>query len=257
MTVDAVAQINLYDPALRAQQDPWTSRNLLRVSLLCLVVMGAWISWAQLQRARVQTAAAVLAPQLKEAQAEALRLAAQMAAHKPDEKLERELAELRERLRLRGDVLALLKKGLAPEAISQADVLRGLARQVPPGLWLTGFHVDAETGALEIIGRTNDPALIPGYVRQLGAEKAFVGRTFAALSIAHNKPQPVAAATTATPAPAGSAPVSAITPAVAPQAVAAAPAAPPAVPAFHEFRLSSTLADKSEAVPAAAAGARP
>lgn len=178
-------QINLFDPALQVQHDSWTARNfgfsLAAVGLVCAV----WATWAHYQQSQTSAALLALEPQLKEARNAAQQLSTQIAEHQPDAALQSDLADSRVRLQARGEVLALLKKGLSPEASNQADWLRGFARQIPAGLWLTSFNINTENGALEIRGRTTNPALIPEYISRLNAEKAFQGRTFTALEIAN------------------------------------------------------------------------
>lgn len=221
-------QINLFDPALQRQYDPWTSQNLLRILLAILAVsavLSAAATWRNLEQDR---AILTLAPELESARQEVKQLNEQLGNRKPDARLEAELNNARLRLDARSEVLEILRKGLAPEATTQADWLRGMARQVPTGLWLTAFSVNTDTEHLEIRGRTLDPALIPEYVRRLNAEKAFKGRTFAALQIAGNKPPADNRSSTAIAVPA--APTS---------ATGASPQR------YHEFTLSAVRASDS------------
>ena len=234
LTRDDVPGLNLFDPALQRQQDPWTARNLGRGLAAALLVCVAWGGWSYWRQASASTALAELQPQLQTARAEAQQLRQKIEQARPDVDLSAELDNGRLRLQSRTEVLALLKKGMAPENGSPVEWLSGFARQIPNGLWLTGFSINAETGALEIRGRTTDPRLIPEYLHRLNAEPAFKGRTFAALQISGGSP--------ATEAPTAS-------------AMAAAPAAPattgstsatgtqaatPAASNYHEFVLSST-----------------
>ena len=175
--------INLYDPALRAPSDPWTIRNLglgLAAALTVCALPAGWAQWRQADAAR-QVAA--LDPQLQAAREEVKALSAQISGHKPDAGLLRELEMADQRLSANKAVLDYLKKTQAPEHGEPGDWLRAFARRIPNGLWLTGFSVEAETGAVNLRGRTVDPRLIPDYVRRLKAEPAFEGRTFAALQI--------------------------------------------------------------------------
>lgn len=243
-------QINLYDPALQKQFDPWTSRNLLlalgAVGVLCLT----WGGWAQWRKSTAEAGLAEITPRLQMAQRETSELTKRVADYKPDSRLERELNEAAQRLEMRTEVLGILQKGLSAEATQQADWLRGLARQAPQGLWLTGFTLNTDTDVLEIRGRTLDPAMIAEYVQRLNAEPAFKGRTFAALNITTGNTSPAEDknAAVAKPNPAAALPNSK-------PAGAAAPA--PQAPAtnsykFHEFALTSGQADQ-----AAKPGARP
>lgn len=226
LTRDEEPGVNLFDLALQRQQDPWSARNLVLGLAAVLVICTVWGGWAHWRAASANAALADLQPRLQAARAEAQQLRQKIEQARADVDLSAELENGRLRLQSRTEVLALLKKGMAPENGSPAEWLSGFARQIPNGLWLTGFKVDAESGALEIRGRTTDPRLIPEYLRRLNAEPAFKGRTFAALQINSG-------------APADPAPTSA---AVAASTVSAAPAAGN----YHEFLLSSTPIENGE-----------
>lgn len=233
LTRDDAPGLNLFDPALQRQQDPWTARNLGRGLAAALLVCAVWGSWAHWRQASGNAALVELQPQLQAVRDEAQQLRHKIEHDRPNVDLSAELDNGRLRLQSRSDVLALLKKGMAPENGNPVEWLSGFARQIPNGLWLTGFSINAESGALEIRGRTTDPRLIPEYLRRLNAEPAFQGRTFAALQIhagAAPDTAPAGSATTAAPAapPVGSAPAT------------GASSAAPAANNYHEFLLSST-----------------
>ncbi|HTJ97095.1 MAG TPA: PilN domain-containing protein [Rhodocyclaceae bacterium] len=221
-------QINLFDASLQKQFDPWTAHNVGSVVAVLLAITVLWGGWTYWHKSTLTQQSNELAPQLETAQNEVKQLGEQLRTLKPDNALLQELDDARARLMARSEVLEILKKGLAPEATSQADWLRGFARQVPNGLWLTAFNINTDTNALDIRGRTIDPALIPEYMRRLSAEKPFKGRTFAALEIAKTAP--------------AANPVGGI--ALAPEPLPAGTAVPAAKPApannFHEFVLIST-----------------
>jgi len=163
--------------------------------------------------------------QLKAAREQITVLGQQVAGRKPDPRLEQELGAARLLLAARGEVLTTLQQRLGPHAGSYAEYLRGFSRQSVAGLWLTAFNFDG-SGGMEIQGRTVDPALLPEYIRRLGKEQAFQGRTFAALKLDEGKLEPVVSA----PPP--------------PTATAPAAKAP-----FHEFTLTPARADGKPAVP--------
>lgn len=225
--------LNLFDPALQPQNDPWTSRNLGLGLAASALLCSVWAGWAHWQQSRTADAQRVLEPQLQQARNETKQLSQQIAGYKPSVDLLQELENGRLRLQARTEVLALLKKGLTSQTDSPAEWLRGLARQIPSGLWLTGFSINSDTGALQIHGRTTDPKLIPEYVRRLNAENTFKGRTFAALEIRKPDEKPGATTTTAGGPAVAAPPVNPST-----NTTGATPASPQT--RFHEFALSSS-----------------
>ncbi len=208
-------QINLYDPALLRKREVISALNLALAAAVLAVFIGAWAVLARAQQATLEAEQQALARQLKSVQEQMADLARQVASMKPDPRIEAELASARALLSLRGEVLGVLEKSIGGGAISFAEYLRALARQTVGGLWLTGFSV-ADSGGMEIRGRMSDPARLPEYIRRLNAEKAFQGRSFAALRVSPG----LAAAPTAAATPGSAAP------------------APPATAPFHEFVLA-------------------
>ena len=207
-------QINLYDAALLRKRELLSAVNLAAAAALLLVFIVAWSVLARAQLATLEAEERTLAPQLKALQDEMTALAKQVAALKPDPRIEAELASARALLSVRGEVLGVLENSIGGGAASFAEYLRALARQSVGGLWLTGFAVGEGGGGMEIRGRMTDPARLPEYIRRLNSEKAFQGRSFAALQVSPGQAMPAVGAT--------------------PGAAAPAPATAP----FHEFVLA-------------------
>ncbi|MDI6747976.1 MAG: hypothetical protein QMD17_12620 [Rhodocyclaceae bacterium] len=220
-------QINLYDTALLKQRDLLALGNvaIAGVLLLAAVLALGMLARHEVPALRAQTAANDA--QLKAAREQITALGQQLAGRKPDPRLEQELGAARLLLGARGEVLTTLQQRLGPQAGSYAEYLRGFSRQSVAGLWLTAFDFDG-SGGMEIHGRTVDPALLPEYIRRLGREQAFQGRTFAALKLDAGKLDPMVNTPAAAPTP----------------TVAAATAKAP----FHDFMLIPARADGKPAM---------
>lgn len=207
-------QINLYDPALERKRDWLALPYVVTAALLLAGAVGGVGFLARQDLPALAAQAATGDSQIKALREQVTSLGQQVAARKTDPALERELAASRLLAAARSEVLSILQQGLGPQAISYAEYLRGFARQSVPGLWLTGFALNAGSGGMEISGRTLDPSLLPQYITRLNREQVFQGRAFSALKLSEGK---------ADPAP-GS-----------PVQQGAAPAAKKAP--FHEFKL--------------------
>lgn len=225
-------QINLYDPRLRRQRELLTATNLVLASMVLLLIVMIAGAWVRTMAGKAEAESALLAPQAKALQDQLPVLGRQLATRKPDARLEQQLAEMRAQEASRVAILALLQKGLGPGAISFAEYLRGFARQTPGGLWLTGFTVASDGTGMEIQGRTTNPALIAEYIKRLNGEKAFQGRAFAALQLG-------------VPGSTAGSNVAAATGAAAANNLSLAPS-------YHEFTLTSVLADGTAGTPDAA-----
>lgn len=202
-------QINLFNPALLKKREWLTATTLALGVVATLVCVVLWGLWARAQVHRLEQEAAPLAQQLQSTQEQLTSLAKTMSDRKPDPRLEHELKTAQGALLARQAVAGVLEKGLGAQAVGFAEYLRGFARQATAGVWLTGFTVEADGAGMEIRGRTTDPALLPSYIRRLSDEKAFRGRSFAALkmqegALAPATPQTATVGTQGVPARANS-----------------------------------------------------
>jgi hypothetical protein len=197
-------QINLYHERFRKKREWLTLANVATaggVLALALAVAGAW-AWREAAVRGAEAAAAEARLKTVKEQFDAQSQAA--ASRKPNVQLAAEMANAEIVLQRREQIARLLEGGAIGNTGGFSDYLRGLARQAPAGLWLTGFTIGSGGNDMEIRGRMLDGALLPDYIHRLGSEKAFQGRSFAALTL--NRPD---ARTT----PAAAAPAAAVPPA--------------------------------------------
>lgn len=61
--------------------------------------------------------------------------------------------------------------------------MRAFARQVVPGLWLTGFRVAGDAAHISLKGHVTRPELLPAYIQKLGREPVMQGRNFSNLKM--------------------------------------------------------------------------
>ena len=183
-------QINLYHPRFLRQRDLLTLGNAALAALILYTVLAVAGGWAWRDAATRKQAAMAVEAQLKSVK-ERLGAASKAAAvRKPSPQLIAELEQAESVLRRRGEIARLLEDGAVGSTAGFADYLRGFARQAPEGLWLTGFTIGAGGNDMEIRGSMLNPAALPDYIRRLGAEKAFQGRSFAALTMNRADPPP-------------------------------------------------------------------
>lgn len=254
------AQINLYHPRYLKQRDPFGLGPVLAATLgvyLLLAVIAGW-AWHDVSQREAQAAAAEA--QLKAAKAQVAAEMQAVTTMKPNSQLLAEVDNVEALLRRREGILRLLEGGAIGTTAGFAEYFRALARQVPEGLWLTGFSV-ATGGDLRIEGSTLRAAAVPDYIGRLGREKAFQGKSFAALTMqrpaATEGPAAATAAPVARPAPliaalAGAVP--ALAALAAPAAVAAPASSPSAATQVSARHIDFVLLPKTAG---ATAGAKP
>lgn len=175
-------QINLYHPRFLKVRDWLNLGNLALAAALVAVVLGAWALVARNEASQRQAEAATLNAELDTVRAtieEANRKSSQPA----NPQLLAEVEHARLALAHREEIARLLESGAVGNSSGFSEFLRGFARQVPSGLWLTGFTLGAGGSDMEIRGSTFDEKIVPDYIRRLGGEKVFQGRSFSALSL--------------------------------------------------------------------------
>ncbi len=199
------AQINLYHPRFLKQHDRLTLGNVAIAAVVVYAVLAAAAGWAWQDAAARKEAAAAVEAQLQAAKEHVEEVTKAAATRKPNPQLIAELESAEGLLRRRADIARLLESGAVGSTGGFAEYLRGFARQVPEGLWLTGFTIASGGNDMEIRGSMLNPAALPDYIRRLGAEKVFQGRSFAALTMNRADPpaavRPVAQAAAVSPAP--------------------------------------------------------
>lgn len=182
------AQINLYHPRFLKQREVITLGNLALAAAALYVALALAAGWAWQNAATHRDTAAATEVQLKAAKEQVDAETKAAAVRKPSPQLIAELEQTESVLRRRGEIARLLESGAIGSTGGFAEYLRGFARQVPEGLWLTGFTIGAGGSDMEIRGSMLNAATLPEYIRRLGAEKAFQGRSFAALTMDRASP---------------------------------------------------------------------
>ncbi len=171
-------QLNLFDARFAPQALRFSARHgLLALGLVLAASLAAshGLRWAEGRAsAEAQTVLASLAT---------LRAQQQARSASAPVGTEAELAQLRTLDAGQRRIGAALDAGLAGAREGHADYLVALARKASAALWITGFSVAEDGGAIELTGRMADASVLSDYLRSLNAEPRFKGRPFAQLSL--------------------------------------------------------------------------
>lgn len=177
-------EINLLGTQIRRQRRAMNSAVVLGPVLLVAVVAGLGAGMFLKHQARVlREQHAANEDVVKREQDRQRKLAQEVAQLKKDPALEAEAVQIERRLQaIRLDVGAL-KDGVIGDTRGISDFMHALARQAMDGVWLTGFSVSAAGQNISITGRALRAELVPAYLKRLGQDPYFSGRTFAGLDI--------------------------------------------------------------------------
>lgn len=212
-------QINLYNPQLRSAREIFSFRVLMIgvAGVLALAALG--YAWYALQAGDRERQARELDARLQAMREETVALSKAIGERGPNPALMEKQKRLEARHAEMEAVRAALEQLTGASAAGFSEFLRAFARQTMQGVWLTGLSVAADGSEMHIDGRTANPDLVPAYIARLNSEPLLQGRSFAQFTV---RQPPVEAA-----------PAAAKSPAQGQQAA----------PAYHEFRLVSSLAN--------------
>jgi hypothetical protein len=171
-------QLNLLDPRFAPRSLRFSAQQGLLAmggALLLSLLAAGGLRWAGEQAtAAGRQAEAGQAP----LRAQLAALAASAGQGAGQELLQLQALDTGQR-RIRG----ALEAGAAGVREGHADYLLALARQASSAVWITGFSVSDDGGAVELEGRMTDTAQFTDYLRRLNAEPRFKGRPFAQLNL--------------------------------------------------------------------------
>ncbi|HJW26239.1 MAG TPA: PilN domain-containing protein [Rhodocyclaceae bacterium] len=174
-------QINLLLAELRPRRDWLAFPIVAGVALMGLVILSGLAVLGRYQVQTLEAAQARSETEVKALQQQVQNLGQVLAGRRGNPALQSEIDRLRDLLQQQDAALAVVESGKTDSGGGHASLMRGFARQVTEGVWLTGFSFSGHDA--EIRGRLADPALLPLYIRRLNAEEAFQGRRFSALDM--------------------------------------------------------------------------
>lgn len=176
-------QINLYHPIFRRQEKKFSARAMLQASgalLAGALIMYAY-AWWQVGALKSQIA------QVERDQQAAVRqledITRTLGVKPLDPRLEQEARDLEARLNASDQIEAVLASDAFARSAGYSAYLAALARQIVPGLWLTGLHITGAGESLTLRGRSTAPELVPRYLQKLSTEKSLSGTRFQVFQI--------------------------------------------------------------------------
>ena len=176
-------QINLYTDDLRPRKERLQAGGAVGLLGLALVILAGAAGFVRYQNAQLTDQIASRQHGVEQLEQTVEQLTQQAESRQPDPQVEAALGRVNDTLVRRQRLLTQVENLMSPDTTGFAAPLSALARQVPGGLWLTGIHLNARNGNVELSGRAQAGRLVPAYLEALGEEPAFQGKTFGAFRL--------------------------------------------------------------------------
>lgn len=173
-------QINLFEGGLVNAKDWFTLKFVAVVYVLAAGVMyylftGLEAENAQLQVQRTQAVAQYESMQQK------VNEFSQRVTPVDNSKLEAALKNLKGRLEMQSQILAIFQQSISEAANHLVDYMRALTAQQQAGLWLTGFKIEPAAQHVTLSGQALQSEDIPSYLDLLSAQYVFAGTQFSGI----------------------------------------------------------------------------
>lgn len=170
-------QINLYQPIFRKQRQIFSATTMLQALGLVVAALLGIYAYGLIQVADLETEVVQLEGRERALATQLARIDPNLSQNRrqgAEEELKRLTATLVDQQRL----IEVLRDRPLGSVQGFSGYLAALGRQRTPEVWLTEFAINGSTGALEVSGRSTQPALVPEFMQRLGTEAALGGQQF-------------------------------------------------------------------------------
>ena len=174
-------QINLFNPIFMKQKKYFSAIAMLQALGLIIVGSALFYAYAVYQVKQLSHQSDETSSRFVREQTRLTRYMSEYSPRKSLQQLQAQVRSLRAQVAEQQGVIETLKSGAIGNTTGYSQYLRAFARQVVPGLWLTGFNIEGDGAQISLHGGVLKPSLVPAYVRRLNREKIMQGKSFAAL----------------------------------------------------------------------------
>jgi Tfp pilus assembly protein PilN len=176
-------QINLYNPIFLKTKKALSALALLQSFVLITIGAFGVALYASLQANSLQSGADTVSAQLRAVEAQVSVLRAQNSGQLKNTSLESALAKTEAEIKAKQQIADVLKSRDFGNTQGYSSYMAAFARQIPTGVWLTGFTILGGGSEIALQGRTLKPELVALYVSQLKRENIMQGKSFSALKM--------------------------------------------------------------------------
>jgi Tfp pilus assembly protein PilN len=178
-------QINLFNPLFLKQEKVFSAATLMQGFLI--IVLGSLVlsTYAIYNAGEIQKIANLTDLKLQTTENQIKQLRAQHRVKEKNPALEMQVQTQEQVLAAKQEVIQLLTDNDFGDTHGFSAYLTAFARQIPDGVWLTGFHIATTQAHAEfsLQGRTLQGESVPQFVSNLKKETIMNGRSFAQLQM--------------------------------------------------------------------------
>lgn len=176
-------QINLFNPVFLKQQKLFSLLTMLQGLGLILTGSMLFYAYAAYQVSELDKQSEQSTRRFNAEQARLMAYSAEFSPQQANQRLQDELQQLEKKVAEADTLVDTLRSGAVGNATGYSEYMRAFARQVVPGLWLTGFTVTGDAAQISLNGGVLDPELVPVYIQRLGREGVMQGKSFSTLQM--------------------------------------------------------------------------
>lgn len=176
-------QINLFNPIFLKQKKHFSAVTMAQA--LGLILLGSLLltGYLNYRTMVLKKEAAALDAQLVAAEAQLKQITESAKLKQKNATLELGVKKTEAELAMLHRVFDTLNKGDIGNTKGYSEYFKAFARQIIPGVWLTGLTIHGAGSDMGIRGGTLAPDLVPDYLGRLKREPAMKGASFTTLEM--------------------------------------------------------------------------
>ncbi len=179
--------INLFNPLFQRQESLLTTPVILLSALVVLSLSLGFSEWVRFQTNQLKQKDTLEMAKMSQVQQKVDQLRGLSNDKSKTQIYEAQLKEVESALNNHARINEILRGSDFGNTQGYSAYLVAFAKQIPEGVWLTGFSLEGSGMEISLTGRTLVPESLPLFVSHLKHEKIMQGKTFSKLEMQRPK----------------------------------------------------------------------
>lgn len=169
--------VNLYRPLLRKPRQRFSGHFFMLACVVLAATQGLLFAMERVSLATLNGTLTELSAREETTRRQLASVESLVNRPLSVESLRREIERLELLIRKRREVVTLIGSENIVNSL-MSPYLEAIAAAQVSGVWLTRIQVDARSRSLDLLGKSEDPSLVPEYIAALKNQPALRGLTF-------------------------------------------------------------------------------